>query len=432
MKKYIGLSLLSLAASAFLIGCGSSSTTSDTEIGYFIDAPVAGMNYKTTSGLAGTTDAQGRFQYRKGDKVDFSLGKLNFGEAEPTAEGLVSPQELTQNQETLTLMLRTLQALDVDNNPSNGIMIPSSVITALETMSTEVDIASMSEDSNVLEIDDSLTEVLDEDYDGVIDVSDTQATTHFEQSMDKWHSGEKPDSTTNTTGNGQGQGTGQGGHGNGTGTGSEFDISDTPKTNLTQEIIDTLAYMGNEERLAHDIYMTLYNYHLNNGTELKQFTNIASRSEVKHIGIVQDLVRKYEVDITTVKDVVNPVADQNVALENMPSGQYDIQKIQDLYDSLYEKGITSAQDALEVGCMVEVVDVDDLDKDIAIAEAAGATDVVDGFNILRDGSYNHYWAFDKALKNMGVSEGCAVLGAQYDKTGVYPQNENGGQGHGRQ
>ncbi|HIP02227.1 MAG TPA: hypothetical protein EYG75_01795, partial [Campylobacterales bacterium] len=143
MRKTIKLSALSLVASALLIGCGSDSDTSvttDTETGYFIDAPVEGLTYKTTSGLTGTTDYQGRFQYKKGEKVHFSIGKLNFGEAEPTAEGLISPEELTQNQELVTLILRTLQALDIDNDPSNGITIPQSVTIALQNLEKDKDI----------------------------------------------------------------------------------------------------------------------------------------------------------------------------------------------------------------------------------------------------------------------------------------------------
>ena len=86
MKQRLTLVTLSLVASALLVGCGSDSssnsetsnsssanlsTTERTETltGYFIDAAVANVDYKTTSGLAGTTDKFGRFQYREGDRV---------------------------------------------------------------------------------------------------------------------------------------------------------------------------------------------------------------------------------------------------------------------------------------------------------------------------------------------------------------------------
>jgi len=40
-------------------------------------------------------------------------------------------------------------------------------------------------------------------------------------------------------------------------------------------------------------------------------------------------------------------------------------------------------------------------------------DVVNAFEFLRYGSYSHYWAFDSGLKNMGVTDGCCILGDEY-------------------
>jgi len=120
----------------------------------------------------------------------------------------------------------------------------------------------------------------------------------------------------------------------------------------------------------------------------------------------------------------------------MPRGVYDIQAIQDLYDALYALGQNSQEDALKVGCMVEVTDIDDLDKYITQAQESNATDIEAAFNTLRNGSYNHYWAFDKALKNIGVTNGCYYEGDTLltNKEGIYPQNESGqnGQGNGKQ
>ena len=41
-------------------------------------------------------------------------------------------------------------------------------------------------------------------------------------------------------------------------------------------------------------------------------------------------------------------------------GEFGVQEIQDLYDTLYAEGKQSQQAALEVGCKVEVTDVEDL------------------------------------------------------------------------
>ncbi len=103
----------------------------------------------------------------------------------------------------------------------------------------------------------------------------------------------------------------------------------------------------------------------------------------------------------------------NTPIEEMDAGTYDIAAIQTLYDDLVAQGSTSEIDALKVGCIIEVVDVNDLNRDIALAESEDATDIVTVFSFLRDGSYNHYWSFDKGLKNKGVAEGCCSLGTEY-------------------
>ena len=71
-------------------------------------------------------------------------------------------------------------------------------------------------------------------------------------------------------------------------------------------------------------------------------------------------------------------------------------------------GDDSLVDALKVACMVEVTDINDLNVDIALA--GDVMELVDTFNILRDGSYNHYWGFDSALKAQGVTDGCCSIG----------------------
>jgi hypothetical protein len=189
--------------------------------------------------------------------------------------------------------------------------------------------------------------------------------------------------------------------------------------NLSQANKNDLAYMGNEERLAYDVYIYLYNYH---GQSIRQLYNIASRSESNHISIVRSLVNKYNI---TPNDLTNltttPVASSTTDQSSLPSGKYDIGAIQDLYNALIAKGKNSVKDALEVGCMVEVTDINDLNQKIANAESSGAQDLVDAFNILRDGSYNHYWAFDAGLKNIGVSAGCCGLGDAYCHD-EYPKN----------
>ena len=196
----------------------------------------------------------------------------------------------------------------------------------------------------------------------------------------------------------------------------------TNDTQLTQEQKYSLAYMWHEEKLAKEIYLELNKIH-----PVTQLENIANNAEVKHIRLVQDLVEAYDINITNIANYeIRYSADE---LDNMPVGEFAIPEIQDLYNQLYDIGRVSVQASLEVGCMVEVTDIDDLDKYMEIASSNQA--LIDTFNILRDGSYSHYWSFDKGLKNIGVVDGCCSLGSEYCHL-EYPQNENGkGNGKGK-
>ncbi|MDP0563243.1 MAG: DUF2202 domain-containing protein [Candidatus Endonucleobacter sp. (ex Gigantidas childressi)] len=182
---------------------------------------------------------------------------------------------------------------------------------------------------------------------------------------------------------------------------------DGEKSTMTQELKNTLSFMGNEERLAYDLYNALYQQFPN----IKQLYNIPTKSEYKHITAVQLLVKKYihdENDFTNID--ASPLGYKNTNILDMKAGVYDIQAIQSLYDKLYAKGIVSEKDALEVGCIVEVTDINDLNEKVEIAKNSNAKDIETVFNFLRDGSYKHYWAFDKGLKNKGIGNGCCSLG----------------------
>lgn len=185
------------------------------------------------------------------------------------------------------------------------------------------------------------------------------------------------------------------------------------KSTLNQELQDSITYMYNEEKLAKDVYLNVYEKQ-----PLKQLYNIATKSETKHEDAVNELAIKYDLNITLYPDTEEPY--DKKSLDAYGSGEYPVVAIQELYDTLYDKGIQSSKDAYEVGCMVEVTDIDDLDKYIVQATDSNASDVLAVFNFLRDGSYNHYWSFDAGLKSIGVSEGCCSLGTTYCHP-EYPQ-----------
>jgi len=186
------------------------------------------------------------------------------------------------------------------------------------------------------------------------------------------------------------------------------------KSILTQELQDSITFMYSEEKLAKEVYLNLYAVQ-----PAKQLYNIATKSEIYHVDAVDRLAIKYDLNSTLYPDTTTPY--DPTALSTFTDGKFPVVEIQELYDLLYEKGIQSQQDALEVGCMVEVTDVDDLDRYITQATDANASDVLTIFNYLRDGSYNHYWAFNRGLTNLGISDGCCSLGTDYCHP-EYPQD----------
>lgn len=199
---------------------------------------------------------------------------------------------------------------------------------------------------------------------------------------------------------------------------------DAPVSKLDEKLTNTLAHMGNEERLAYDVYNAFYDEY---GT--KQFINIATNGEYKHITAVQALVQKYKLndDVNFTNVDLEPLGYIKTPIEKMQAGTYDIQAIQELYNTLVAEGLENNEiDALKVGCKIEVIDVNDLNEYIALAGLQDANDIVTIFEFLRSGSYNHYWAFDKGLKDKGVTDGCCSLGEGYCKTiNEYPKsNEN--------
>ena len=141
MKLYnIGITTL-LATT--LISCGggggstdgSGGTTGTFSTGVFLDSPVEGLTYETSSGLTGTTDSDGTFSYKSGDSVTFKLHNITLGSG--NASSVMFPKDmvasllnadLTDAERTQSLkqahkIAQLLQSLDDDGNADNGINI---------------------------------------------------------------------------------------------------------------------------------------------------------------------------------------------------------------------------------------------------------------------------------------------------------------------
>ena len=142
---------------------------------------------------------------------------------------------------------------------------------------------------------------------------------------------------------------------------------------LSDQEIDDLRYMREEEKLAHDVYIALYER-----WGLNVFQNIAS-SEQTHTNSVQLMLDSYG------------IADPTIGLE---AGQFNNTDLQALYDQLVAQGSQSLADALKVGAAIEEIDILDLMDTI---EHTGQADILRVYENLLKGSYNHLRAFTSSL-----------------------------------
>jgi len=141
-KSNIALSILTIS---ILAGCGAESTTNLKEnplpasIGVFVDDPVAGLGYRSESVANGVTNAQGEFEYFRGEAITFFIGDVEFPST--AAAGIITPLAVFNTDTTfhpaVVNSLRLLQSLDSDGDLSNGIDISSTAanVAAMPTNS---------------------------------------------------------------------------------------------------------------------------------------------------------------------------------------------------------------------------------------------------------------------------------------------------------
>lgn len=151
--------LLIASTIAALSACGgggggssdSAGPTAGAQTGTLTDSVVTGIQYTTSAGFSGTTNAQGHFKYNSGETVTFKLGSLTLGTITATGTvATITPIELATaggvtNQDKVLNLLVLLQSLDSDGDASNGITIPSAVTAALtSTVAAALDLTQTS------------------------------------------------------------------------------------------------------------------------------------------------------------------------------------------------------------------------------------------------------------------------------------------------
>lgn len=131
----------------------------------------------------------------------------------------------------------------------------------------------------------------------------------------------------------------------------------------------SLVFMVEEEKMARDVYITLYAK-----TGLRQFSNIY-KAEQFHMDLMRSLLTTYGIKDPTIGKAV---------------GKFQSSTITTLYKKLVADGSVSLIAALDAGIAVENKDIADLNK---LMKTTLPADIILVLDRLLAGSYNHLNAF---------------------------------------
>lgn len=167
---------------------------------------------------------------------------------------------------------------------------------------------------------------------------------------------------------------------------------------LSAEEIAGLYYMREEEKLAHDVYLALFDR-----WDAQVFDNIA-QSETQHTEAVRNLILAHGLE--------DPAA-------STAPGVFVNADLQALYNQLVDMGQRSLVDALKVGCLVEETDIRDIEE--RKAQVIDEPDIVQVYDNLLCGSRNHLRAFNSQLvKQEGVYKPTVLTPAEWDAIALSP------------
>lgn len=156
-------------------------------------------------------------------------------------------------------------------------------------------------------------------------------------------------------------------------------ITSLPTEPLNSAELTSLSFMREEEKLARDVYITLYNKW---GVNI--FTNI-SNSEQTHMDAILMLLSKYS--------LTDPVSNNAVGVFNNVT-------LQNLYNQLVAQGNISVLDAYKVGATIEDLDIFDLKNALLNNDNQ---DIKLVYDMLTKGSRNHIRSFYKNILSVGGS-----------------------------
>ncbi len=161
---------------------------------------------------------------------------------------------------------------------------------------------------------------------------------------------------------------------------SDDETSATETGILSQQEEEDLKFSREEEKLARDVYLFSYDKYGN-----AIFNNIA-KSEQQHMDQVLILLNNYQIS--------------DPALSEM--GVFSNYELQDLYNELTTKSNISLIDALEVGAIIEDLDINDLN---ILKSRTTKSDLLNVYTSLECGSRNHLRSYigQLELNNVGYS-----------------------------
>jgi len=147
---------------------------------------------------------------------------------------------------------------------------------------------------------------------------------------------------------------------------------------ISDEELNLLLEMKEEEKLAHDVYSALYE---NWGSRI--FSNI-SLAEERHVNAIIRLLQYYGSADTLIGE----------------TGVFAIDKFQTLYNDLVATGSVSLEEAFKTGVLIEEMDIKDLTEAL---KAVSNDNIILVFENLLKASRNHLRAFSREITKLGIT-----------------------------
>jgi hypothetical protein len=156
---------------------------------------------------------------------------------------------------------------------------------------------------------------------------------------------------------------------------------------LNQQEKDAVLYMREEEKLARDVYESLFTK-----WKVNPFGNIR-QSEQTHMDRMKTLITFYKLN-------------DPIAINNDKQGVFVNTLLQKYYNELVATGSQSLTEALQAGAKIEELDIKDLEERIGQTKTAN---IISTYNYLQMASGNHLRAFVRRLAMEGISYKPVIL-----------------------